>query len=188
MANEPVPTTGSISVLRQKLNPDPPPPPIERNIELQPHLIPLNAHAEREVEKCEEFPGGSTDCVVDKKTGIPTGKVTQSIDEKNPCTRPCVQQHEAVHVEQLKKFCPQLRDCYLAADKGMRSPLDCFKLAATGIKERECAAYNVSVPCVEKRLRTAKECQTPDNKEYGARKLVSEKCFQDHDCAGAAGK
>jgi hypothetical protein len=41
---------------------------------------------------------------------------------------------------------------------------------------------------VEKRLKTAKECQTAENKEYGARKLASEKCFQEHDCAGAAGK
>jgi len=190
LANElvPTPASTSTSVMRQTLNPDPPPPPIERNIELRPHLIPLNAHAEREAGKCEEFPGGSTDCEIDEKRGALTGKVTQRIDEKNPCTRPCVQQHEAVHVEQLKKYCPQLRDCYLAADKGTRSPSDCLKLATTGIKERECAAYNVSVPCVEKRLKTAKECQTAENKEYGARKLASEKCFQEHDCAGAAGK
>jgi Domain of unknown function (DUF4157) len=173
-----------ISVMRQKLNPDPPPPPIDRDIELQPHLIPLDAHAKRETEKCEKFPGGSTNCELDQKTGTLTGKVTQRIDETNPCTRPCVEQHEAVHLGQLKKLCPAVRDCYLAADKGTRPVLDCLKLATSGVEERECAAYNVSVPCMEKRLRTAKECQAPDNKEYGTRKLASEKCFRHEDCAG----
>jgi hypothetical protein len=138
--------------------------------------------AEKEKEKCEEFPGGSTDCEVDKRTGTPTGKVTHRIDEKNSCTRPCVEQHEAVHVKQMKTFCPKLRDCYLSADKGKRPDTECIKMAIFGMKERECEAYRVSVPCVERRLKNARECQSKENKEYGTRKLASEKCFQETNC------
>jgi hypothetical protein len=138
--------------------------------------------------KCEEFPGGSTDCEVDPKTGTPTGKVTHAIDEKNPCTRPCVESHEAVHVKQLRTFCPELRDCYLASDKGKRPASDCFNMALSSMKKRECEAYKVSAPCVEKRLSSAPECQTKENKPYGARKLASEKCFLDQACAEAGAK
>jgi hypothetical protein len=170
------------SIARQKLGPDEPPPPIEHSFELPPHLIPMEGFAAKEEEKCEEFPGGSTDCEVDEKTGIPTGKVKQQIDEKNPCSRPCVEQHEAVHVKQMKAFCPKLRDCYLAADKGKGSALECAKMAIFGSKERECEAYKVSLPCVEKRLKSARECQSKENKEYGTRKLASERCFHEKYC------
>ena len=177
------------AILRQELNPDKPLR-IERNFELDPQLFikPMNEPAPKEVKKCEEFPGGSTDCEVDKTTGTPTGKVTHRIDETNGCTKPCVEQHEAVHVKQLKTFCPQLRDCYLDADKGKRSALECAKLAIFGMKERECEAYNVSVPCMEKRLQNAKECKSKENKEYGTRKLASEKCFRDTNCGVSGSK
>jgi hypothetical protein len=171
------------AVTRQKLLPDEPLT-IDRTFELDPHMFlrPMESRAEKEVEKCEEFPGGSTDCEVDEKTGTPTGKVKQRVDETNPCTRPCVEKHEAVHVKQMKKFCPELRDCYLAADKGRRPASDCAKMAIFGNKERECEAYKVSVPCVEERIKNAKECHTKDNKDYGARKLASEKCFRNKYC------
>lgn len=136
--------------------------------------------------KCEEFPGGSTDCEVDEKTGTPTGKVTHSIDETHPCTRPCVEQHEAVHVGQLKTFCPELRDCYREADRGKRPVGDCAAMAIFGGKQRECEAYKVSVPCMEARLKQAKECQPAAAHEYGVRKLASEKCFRDNACAEAS--
>lgn len=159
---------------------------IERNLELDPHMFlrPMESRAERETEKCEEFPGGSTDCEVDPNTGTPTGKVTHRVDETNPCTRPCVERHEAIHAKQFGKFCPELRDCYLAADKGRRPVSDCMKMALFGSKQRECEAYKVSVPCVEERLRNARECQSKTNKDYGARKLLSEKCFRDKNCGG----
>jgi hypothetical protein len=171
------------AVSRQRLQPDELLK-IDRPFELDPRqfLKPMDAPAEREVEKCEEFPGGETNCQVNEKTGIPTGKVTHHVDEKNPCTRPCVERHEAVHVKQMEKFCPELRDCYLAADKGKGSALDCAKMAIFGMKERECEAYKVSVPCVEERIKNAKECHTKDNKDYGARKLASEKCFRNKYC------
>jgi hypothetical protein len=160
-------------------------PRIERNMALDPNMFlkPMNAPAVRETAKCEEFPGGSTDCEVDAKTGTPTGKVTHKIDETNPCTRPCVEEHEAVHVKQMKTFCPELRDCYLAVDKGRRPVTECIAMAIFGSKARECAAYNVSVPCMEKRMKTSKACQSAENKEYGTRKLASEKCFRDNACS-----
>jgi hypothetical protein len=165
-----------------------PSPPIDRQFELDPSLFvkPMSAPAEREAGKCDEFPGGSTDCEVDG-SGTPTGKVKQRIDETNPCTRPCVVQHEAVHMKQMNRLCPQLRDCYRQADRGTREPSECFKLAVFGMKERECEAYRVSVPCVEQRLKTAKECKGKDNQAYGERKQASERCFRDKNCGGAAG-
>ena len=166
--------------LRQELDPEESLK-IEHNFGLQPHKL-MDSPSSKKGGKCEEFPGGSTDCEVDKTTGIPTGKVTHSIDETNPCTRPCVEQHEEVHVKQMKKLCPELRDCYLAADKGKRLVSDCMKMAIFGGKERECPAYKVSVSCMEKRLRNAKECQFEENKKYGTRKLASEKCFRDKNC------
>ena len=128
--------------------------------------------------------GGSTDCVIDEKTGTPTGHVRQRVDETNPCTRPCVELHENVHAKQLKTYCPALRDCYLAADKGKRPATDCAKMALFGSKEKECEAYKQSVPCMEQRLASAKECRTATNREYGTRKLTSEKCFRDKACTG----
>lgn len=174
-------------VSRQSLAPEETPQ-IERNFVLDPKMFlkPMDAPAEREQQACEQFPGGSTDCEVDG-TGTPTGKVSHKIDETNRCTRPCVEKHEQVHVKQLKKFCPELGDCYRAADKGKRPVTDCFRMATSGTKERECAAYKVSVPCMENRLKTAKDCQSKEDKEYGMRKLASEICFRDKACA-AAGK
>ena len=147
-------------------------------------LRPMSAPAVRET--CKEFPGGSTDCEVNASTGIPTGRVVPKISETNPCTRPCVEKHEAVHVKQLTKLCGALRDCYVAADKGKRPASDCFKMATQSGAKNECEAYTVSVPCVEQRLKTAPECKTPDNQRYGAEKLTSEKCFRDAACG--AGK
>jgi hypothetical protein len=159
------------------------PPRIERNVDVPAHVIPMDAPAVPEKErKCEVFPGGSTDCEVDATTGTPTGKVSYRVDETNPCTRACVEQHEEVHVKQLKTFCPKLGDCYKAADKGKRPVTDCVKMAMWGGDARECSAYRVSVPCMEKRLASAKECQSNENKAYGTRKLASEKCWRDHYC------
>jgi hypothetical protein len=175
-------------VSRQSLQPDEPLQ-IDRNFELDParFIKRMDATAERETEKCEEFPGGSTDCEVDG-SGTPTGKVVSHVDETNRCTRPCVERHEEVHVKQLKAYCPKLRDCYVEADKGKRPATDCFKIAGTGSRERECEAYRVSAPCVEQRLKTASECQSKENKEYGTRKLASEKCFREKNCGGSGSK
>jgi len=180
-------SSGTHSVARQKLQPDPPLE-VEREFAVQPHVVPLEAKAEPEREKCEEMPGGSTDCDVDENTGTPTGKVTHRVDETNPCVKPCVEKHEGVHLKQMRSFCPELRSCYLSADKGKRPQSDCFKLAVFGNAQRECEAYNISVPCVENRLKTAAECRSKKNAEYGNRKLASEKCFQQHYCASSGKK
>jgi len=172
----------SASVARQTLAPDQLPP-IERDFELDPRLFLKQMSANAVPEKCKEFPGGSTDCEVDAATGTPTGKVITRIDETNPCTRPCVVKHEAVHFKQMTTLCPALRDCCGAADKGKRPATDCYKMAMTGGK-LECEAYTVSVPCTEQRVKSAPECKSADNQRYGAEKLQSEKCFRDQYCAG----
>lgn len=154
---------------------------ITHDFEPMPHLIQLNAPAAPEV--CEQMPGGKTHCEKDE-TGTSTGRVVQdAIVETSPCIRPCVEQHEAAHAAQLKKQCPQDRDCYRAVDRGQGNVGQCYMKAIRLIHPNECAAYNVSVPCIEKRLKNAKECQSPADKEYGTRKLKSERCFQDMYCA-----
>ena len=164
-------------------------PKIERSFELNPNLFNkfMDAPAIREVEKCEEFPGGRAECEIDEESGTPTGKVTSRIYETNPCTRPCVERHESVHVRQLKLLCPKVRDCYIAADQGKRSVTECFSMTISGISERECEAYKISVPCVENRLKNARECQSKKNIDLGKRKLASERCFQTQYC-GSSGR
>lgn len=155
------------------------------------HFARIRVHARdgggsnAQAARCKQFPGGSTDCVIDPQTGTPTGRVTSRVDETNPCTRPCVEQHEAVHVRQMQKLCAEIRDCYAAADRGTRSASDCFKLAIGSSAKNECEAYAVSVPCVERRLRTAPECRSAGNQRYGTEKLQSERCWRDHYCGSA---
>ena len=135
--------------------------------------------------KCKEFPGGSTDCVIDAATGTPTGRVTSRVDETNACTKPCVEKHEAVHVRQLQTLCAAIRDCYAESDKGKRPATDCFRMAVGGSAKNECEAYTVSVPCMAERLKNASECKSAANQRYGAEKLKSEQCWRDHYCGAA---
>jgi hypothetical protein len=176
-------------VLRQKLEPDESPQ-IERSFELDPELFikRMDAPAVREVEKCEELHGGHTECEKDDKTGTPTGNVTSRIYETNPCTRPCAELHELAHINQYRSFCPKVRDCYRAVEQGKRSVTECFMMAISGTRERECEAYKVSVPCVENRLKNARECRSKENINYGTRKLASERCFRDEYCGHSASK
>jgi hypothetical protein len=155
---------------------------IERDYELSPGMFvkEMDAPAEPEKERCQEFPGGSTDCEVDDDDGTPTGRVSSRIDESNPCSKPCVERHEAVHVKQLKKLCGQLRDCYRSADRGARPVSDCWKMAVARSAKSECEAYKVSVPCMESRLKNA-ACKGA-NKDYALEKLASERCWRDHYC------
>ena len=186
-ARQPVPPldrVGSMVVARQAVADDLPPA-VQRDYapDWSLFLRPMSAPAVQ--ERCKEFPGGSTDCDVDASTGTPTGRVSTRIDETNPCTRPCVEKHEAVHVNQLKKLCAAVRDCYVQADKGRRPVTDCFKMAMESGAKNECEAYTVSVPCIEHRLKSAPACQSPENQRYGAEKLRSENCFRDHACGPA---
>jgi hypothetical protein len=66
--------------------------------------------------------------------------------------------------------------------------MECVKMAIFGMKERECAAYKVSAPCVENQLKKARKCKSKENQDYGTRKLASEKCFRDKNCADSGGK
>lgn len=185
-ARRPVPAlnrVSSMAVARQPVA-DELPPVVQRDYtpDWSLFLRPMSAPAVQ--ERCKEFPGGSTDCDVDA-SGTPTGRVTTQIDETNPCTRPCVEKHEAVHVNQLKRLCAAVRDCYVQADKGRRPVTDCFKMAVASGAKNECEAYTVSVPCVEQRLKSAPACKSPENQRYGAEKLKSENCFRDHACSPA---
>ncbi|MGB9175168.1 MAG: hypothetical protein WCB46_00335 [Methanoregula sp.] len=51
---------------------------------------------------------GSVECKLDEKTGLPTDKVQKAVREKDPCTRPCVDTHEDVHVKDFEPNCRQV--------------------------------------------------------------------------------
>lgn len=137
---------------------------------------------------CETFPGGETHCEITADEMDLTGKPTTSIDETNACTKPCVIEHEDVHREQHKKFCPKQKSCEKEADQGKRPRSECYEWM-NSMQDWECKAYKVSYACMEKRLKNSKSCKSAKNKEYGTRKLASEKCFLEMNCGstGATG-
>ncbi len=137
---------------------------------------------------CETFPGGETSCELKPDGSGLTGKVTTRVDETNPCTKPCVVKHEDVHIKHDKEYCPKKKACDIEQDKGKPPSPECKSLTYD-MKKVECDSYKVSYACVEKRLKEAKSCKSAKNKEYGTRKLASEKCFLEYNCgsAGATG-
>jgi hypothetical protein len=47
---------------------------------------------------------GSIECKLGEKTGLPTGEVQKVVREKDPCTRPCVDTPEDVHVKDFESI------------------------------------------------------------------------------------
>ncbi len=147
---------------------------------------PKETPPDKKAGECETFPGGATHCELTADEMDLTGKPTTSIDETNPCTKPCVIEHEDVHREHHKIYCPKQKACEKEADQGKRPKSECYEWM-NQMKEWECKAYKVSYACMEKRLKNAKSCKSEKNKEYGTRKLASEKCFHDINCGSAGG-
>src|SRR5215510_14218992 len=48
---------------------------------------------------------GNTECELDLKSGLPTGKVKKEVFDKNPCTQPCVEVHEDAHAKKIAPIC-----------------------------------------------------------------------------------
>lgn len=158
-------------------------PPIERSYELDPNMFLKKMEGTAVREDCKEFPGGTTKCEVNEQTGLPTGKVTQEIRETNPCVRPCVVLHEGVHKRQLSSLCPKFRACYQEVEAGKRSVNDCFSMVVSGIAQRECEAYKVSIPCLKARLEKSPSCVPEDQQAYGRAMLTKgDECFGDYYC------
>jgi hypothetical protein len=56
-------------------------------------------------------PWGNTECELDTKSGLLTGRVTKEVFDKNPCTLPCVEIHEGVHARKIAPNCAATKKC-----------------------------------------------------------------------------
>jgi hypothetical protein len=121
-------------------------------------------------DKCgtNQGPLGGTECEINLKTGFPTGKVVKEVTDKSPCTRPCVETHESVHVKHLTPICAEVGKCLDKAgkDSGKQDKcLDAFDLKwRTKLPETECGAYTAEEKCLEKR-KSDKNCTSKEGKK-----------------------
>ena len=140
-------------------------------------------------QKCGTVEGtlGNTECELNLKSGFPTRKVVKEIFDKNPCTRPCVDEHESVHVKHLTPICAEVDKCIDNAGKDSKQQDKCLdaydsKLWAK-VAETECAAYSAEEKCLEKR-KSDKNCVTEDGKKRWNTQMNMVKCYKGCFCGG----
>ena len=144
-----------------------------------------SAAKKREVcdQKCGTNEGslGSTECEIDSKTGLPTAKVIKEVLDKSPCTRPCVDEHESVHVKHLTPICAEVGKCTDKAGKDLKQQDKCLDTYESKLRakvfETECAAYSAEEKCLEKR-RSDKNCATEDGKKRWNTQMNMVKCYR----------
>jgi hypothetical protein len=138
-------------------------------------------------EKCGKAgPFGSTECEISLKTGLPTGKVTKEIFDKNPCTRPCVEVHESTHAKNIMPICKDVHKCLdkVGGDTNKQDKcLDNYESDLRAIiPSTECEAYKAEEKCLEKR-KTKPECVTTDGKNRWNTQMDMVKCYKDCFCS-----
>ena len=126
-------------------------------------------------------PFGNTECELDLKSGLPTGKVTTEVFDKNPCTRPCVELHEGVHAKKIGPICTAARKCLdLAGDdiKKQDKCLDRYEAEMNALTfSTECAAYTAEEECLRKRA-SKTECRSTDGKKRWNEQMKMVKCYK----------
>jgi hypothetical protein len=137
---------------------------------------------------------GETECEFGGN-GEPTGAVLVTVTDTDPCTRPCVDKHEASHAVTLAPVCSEIRACTKKAgqnDAALTKCEDAFEtmLYATA-PGTECAAYKAEVECLRGR-QSRPDCASKDAKPRLAKRLRGAECYRDCFCtavaAGAAPK
>jgi len=130
-------------------------------------------------------PYGNTECEIDRESGLPTGKVTKEVFDKNPCTRPCVEVHEGVHTKMIAPICTATRKCLDAADGDIKKQdkcLDQFDAEMNALTfSTECAAYTAEEGCLSNRTRKA-ECRSADDKKRWDEQMKMVKCYKECFC------
>jgi hypothetical protein len=133
-------------------------------------------------------PFGETECDIDLTTNMPTGTVLVTVTDTDPCTRPCVEVHEAVHEQHMRPVCRDLHACL------KRSPAEaaqerCWKLSIQRIASMapamECAAYRVEADCFRRR-REDKACASDESRKRLERRARGVDCYRDCFCGGVA--
>jgi hypothetical protein len=130
-------------------------------------------------------PYGNTECELDLKSGLLTGKVTKEVFDKNPCTQPCVEVHEGVHVKKIAPICAAAKKCLDAAgnDYGKQSKcLDTFEADMNALTfSTECAAYTAEGTCLRRRAKKT-ECKTTDGKKRLDEQMKMLTCYKECFC------
>ena len=135
--------------------------------------------------KCGAGTYGNTECELDLKSGLLTGKVTKEVFDKNPCTRPCVDVHEGEHAKKIAPVCSAAKRCLDAAGgdyKKQDKCLDKFQADMNALTfSTECAAYTAEEACLSKRAKVA-ECKSADGKKRWDEQMKMVKCYKDCFC------
>jgi hypothetical protein len=132
-------------------------------------------------------PYGSTECELDLKSGLLTGKVTKEVFDKNPCTRPCVKVHEDVHAKKIAPICTAAKKCLDTAGSDFKKQDKCLDKFEADMNDltfsTECAAYTAEEKCLRKRARKV-ECRSTDGKKRWDEQMKMVKCYKDCFCKG----
>jgi hypothetical protein len=152
---------------------------------------PATKGAARQAEcgkKCGGGELGSVECKLDEKSGLPTDKVQKEIREKDPCTRPCVDTHEEVHVKDFAPICRQVHQCLREArgdTKKTDKCLDTYEADSlakiAGAEGTECNAYRAEKECMTKR-EPVMECKTKEGRSRWTAHLARTKCYEECYC------
>jgi len=130
-------------------------------------------------------PYGNTECELDLKSGLLTGKVTKEVFEKNPCTQPCVEVHEGVHAKKIAPICAATKKCLDAAgrDDGKQSKcLDIFEADMNALTfSTECAAYTAEEACLRQRAKN-RACKSAEGKKRWDEQMKMVTCYKDCFC------
>jgi len=132
-------------------------------------------------------PFGNTECEIDLKSGLLTGKVTKEIFDKNPCTAPCVAVHEGVHAKKIAPICAASKKCLDAAGKDTKKQDTCLDKHDAAMNavvfSTECAAYTAETECLTKRAQKT-ECKTTDGKKRLEEQVKMVNCYKACFCKG----
>ena len=130
---------------------------------------------------------GNTECEIDLKSGLLTGKVTKQVFDKDPCTKPCVEVHEDAHAKKIAPVCTDAKKCLDAAGGDFKKQdkcLDKFQADMNALTfSTECAAYTAEEKCLSNRTKKA-ECKSTDGKKRWDEQMNMVKCYKGCFCKG----
>ena len=130
-------------------------------------------------------PYGNTECELDLKSGLLTGRVTKEIFDKNPCTQPCVDVHEGVHEKKIAPICAAAKKCLDGAgrDYGKQGKcLDTFEADMNLLTfSTECAAYTAEDTCLRQRAKNS-ECKSAEGKKRWDEQMKMVTCYKECFC------
>jgi hypothetical protein len=136
-------------------------------------------------DKCGGTERGGIECKLGSD-GMPSAEVETTIRETDPCTRPCVEKHEAVHAGDIAPTCRTVAACLKQAgnDRAKQDKcLDAWQASQYAIiLGAECKAYSAELDCMEQR-KTTKACKDGDGAKHWREALDRTHCYHDCFCA-----